>query len=121
MGAPHDAADLVGEAADEVSMEEAPAVADDWRVTTPPEELPPAAEEPSSEPVPAPEEEFIGYAPIDDEEDRPKSRWLLILGLIVLIVAAASAFWFFAPPEWKARAGLADAGATPLQLMITTR
>ena len=27
---------------------------------------------------------------------------------------------FFAPPEWKARAGLAQAGATPLQLMITT-
>ena len=117
---PHDAADLVGEAADEVAMEEAPAIADDWRVTTPPEDLPPAAEEPSSEPAVAQEEEFISYAPIDDEE-RPKRRWPIILGLIVLIVAAASAFWYFAPPEWKARAGLASAGATPLQLMITTR
>ena len=38
----------------------------------------------------------------------------------MLIVAAAAAFWFFAPPEWKARAGIAQAGATPLQLMITT-
>ena len=43
-----------------------------------------------------------------------------MLGLLVLIVAAAAAFWFFAPPEWKARAGIAQAGATPLQLMITT-
>ncbi|HXG81996.1 MAG TPA: thioredoxin, partial [Sphingomicrobium sp.] len=34
--------------------------------------------------------------------------------------AAAAAFWFFAPPEWKERAGIAQAGATPLQLMITT-
>jgi hypothetical protein len=104
-------------------MEEAPAIADDWRVTTAPEELPQAADDYAIEPAPAAaaEEEFVGYSPIDDEVDGPKRRWPLILGLIVLIVAAASAFWYFAPPEWKARAGLAQAGSTPLQLMITTR
>lgn len=116
---PGDASDLVGAAADEVAMEEAPAVADDWRITTPPEELPAAADATPIEPA-AVDEDFVGYAPIGEEE-QPRRRWPLVLGLIVLIVAAASAFWFFAPPEWKARAGLAEAGSTPLQLMITTR
>lgn len=101
--------------ADEVAMEEAPAIADEWRE---------AAVEPgpvSYEPVPeaAADEEFVGYAPIADEEG-PRRRWPLILSILVLIAAAAAAFWFFAPPEWKARAGIAQAGATPLQLMITT-
>ena len=66
------------------------------------------------------EEEFAAYAPIADDEERPPRRWPLILGLLILVVAAAAAFWFFAPSEWKARAGLAQAGSTPLQLMITT-
>ena len=96
---------------DEVAMEEAPAIADEWRATTPEESL--------SAPV-AEEEEFVGYAPIADEAEEPKRRWPLILGMVVLIAAAAAAFWFLAPPEWKERAGIAQAGATPLQLMITT-
>src|SRR5690606_19973023 len=66
------------------------------------------------------DEDFVGYAPILDDEDRPRRRWPLLLAIIVLIVAAAAAFWFFAPPEWKQRAGVVEAGATPLQLMITT-
>ena len=95
---------------DEVAMEEAPAIADELRA---PEEAPAPA-------VPA-EEEFSAYAPIAGDEEGGKSRLPLILGLIVLIAVAAAAFWFLAPPEWKARAGLAQVGATPLQLMITTR
>lgn len=95
-------------APDEVSMEEAPAVADEWRKQS--EDPEPA--------VPA-EEEFVGYAPIADEE-QPRRSWPLILGIILVIAAAAAAFWLFAPPEWKERAGLTQAGATPLQLMITT-
>jgi predicted Zn finger-like uncharacterized protein len=71
-------------------------------------------------PAPA-EEEFVGYAPINGDDEPRKSRWPLLIGLILLIVAAAAAFWFLAPPEWKARAGIAEAGATPLQLMITNR
>ena len=94
----------------EVEMEEAPAIADEWR--GPVSEV---AEEGPTEP----EEEFAAYAPIA-EDDRRKSRWPLILGIVLLVAAAAAAFWFFAPPEWKARAGLASAGVTPLQLMITT-
>ena len=72
-------------------------------------------------PVAPAEEEFVGYAPIGADEERPARRWPLLLGLLLLIVAAAAAFWFLAPAEWKARAGIADASATPLQLMITTR
>jgi hypothetical protein len=94
-------------APDELAMAEEPA-ADEWR--------PPAA--PAEESPATAEEEFVGYAPIADDEE-PKRRWPLIIGLVVLIVAAAAAFWFFAPPEWKARAGIAQAGTTPLQLMIS--
>jgi predicted Zn finger-like uncharacterized protein len=88
-----------------VAMEEAPAVADEWRA-------------PVAEPTPEAEEEFVGYAPIAEEE--PSRRWPLVLIILVVIVAAAAAFWFLAPAEWKERAGIAQAGATPLQLMITT-
>ena len=111
--------------ADEVSMEEAPAVADEWRRPGRVEpqslsgETAAAAEEPVAEAVPA-EEEFVGYAPIADDDEGPRRRWPLLLAILALIVAAAAAFWFFAPPEWKQRAGIAQAGATPLQLMITT-
>ena len=114
-------------AADEVSMEEALAIADEWRRPEPAdpatEEEPALAEEPPAvaEDIAVPvEEEFASYAPIADDDDQPRRRWPLILGLLVLIVAAAAAFWFLAPPEWKARAGIAQAGTTPLQLMITT-
>lgn len=91
---------------DEVAMEEAPAIADEWRA-------------PSAVPEPQPvEEEFVGYSPIADEEE-PRRRWPVILIILLAIAAAAAAFWFFAPPEWKVRAGIAQAGATPLQLMIS--
>jgi len=67
------------------------------------------------------EEEFVGYDPIaHDDERSSRPRWSIIIGLLVLIAAAAAAFWFLAPPEWKARAGISQAGSTPLQLMITT-
>lgn len=91
----------------DVAMEEAPAIADEWRAPSPP----PADA--------AADEEFVGYAPISDDE-APRRRWPLVLAVLVLIVAAAAAFWSFAPPEWRAQAGIAQAGATPLQLMITT-
>jgi predicted Zn finger-like uncharacterized protein len=73
-------------------------------------------------PAATPDEEFSSYAPIarDDEEDTPR-RWPAILAILLIIIAAAAAFWFLAPAEWKSRAGIAQAGSTPLQLMITTR
>ena len=127
--------DMVAESspADEVAMEEAPAIADEWRRPEPPAQEPavpersmlpdqPAGELPNEAEAPAAvpeEEEFVGYAPIA-EEYAPRRRWPVVLLILVLIVAAAAAFWFLAPPEWKEKAGIAQAGATPLQLMITT-
>ncbi|HEU4704327.1 MAG TPA: zinc-ribbon domain-containing protein [Sphingomicrobium sp.] len=74
-------------------------------------------------PAPLPEE------PVDDDfqpfryepEEAPRRRSpLLTLLLIALVIAAlAAAFWFLAPAEWKQRVGIAGAGETPLQLMMT--
>jgi predicted Zn finger-like uncharacterized protein len=102
---------------DAVAMEEAPAIADEWRASSSDEVAPLSAPEP--EPV-EDEQEFAAYAPIEDEGTRSPRRWPVILGILFLVVAAAAGFWFFAPPEWKARAGLGQVGSTPLQLMITT-
>ncbi|MGI8930790.1 MAG: MJ0042-type zinc finger domain-containing protein [Sphingomicrobium sp.] len=76
----------------------------------------------SHEPPPTEEEgEFVGYVErYADEDDRPRRRWPVLLLILFLIAVAAAAFWFLAPPEWKARAGIAQAGSSPLQLMITT-
>ena len=65
--------------------------------------------------------EFVGYVErYVDEDERPRRRWPAVLLALFLIAVAAAAFWFLAPPEWKARAGIAQAGVSPLQLMITT-
>jgi len=104
---------------EEVSEEPPAEPAERWEPPAAPmaEDVAPAL--PEAEPVAA-EEEFVGYAPINGDEEPGRSRWPLLVGLVILIAAAAAAFWFLAPPEWKARAGIASAAATPLQLMITT-
>jgi predicted Zn finger-like uncharacterized protein len=85
--------------------------------------------------VPAPGGEFADLQPPEEEVDddfspfaargpaerRRRSPLVAILLVIVLVAAAAALFWFLAPPEWKARVGLAEAGQTPLQLMLTHR
>lgn len=70
---------------------------------------------------PEPEDHSFAAIPaMHDEEPARGSRLGWILGLILLVVAAAAAFYFLAPPELKARAGIAEAGQSPLQLMLTT-
>ena len=65
-----------------------------------------------------------GFAAIpamhDDDEPRRGSRLGWIVGLVLLVIAAAAAFYYFAPDDLKARAGIAEAGESPLQLMLTT-
>ncbi|MGZ2412420.1 putative Zn finger-like uncharacterized protein [Sphingomonas sp. F9_3S_D5_B_2] len=74
-------------------------------------DLPPAIE-------PQPYDEFSPFADRDQREPRRRSPLLAVAILVIVIAAVAAAFWFLAPAEWKARVGLADA-ATPLELMIT--
>ena len=72
---------------------------------------------------PEPEAQDDDFSPFadreDEEEPRRRSRvWPLLL-LVLLIAALAAAFWFLAPPEWKARAGLTSGAASPLALVTT--
>ena len=57
---------------------------------------------------------------IDDEEERGGRGFLIALVLLLLIAAVAAAIWFLAPASFKERIGLADATATPLEVMLTT-
>jgi len=47
---------------------------------------------------------------------------IVVLALIVVVGALAAAAWFLAPPEWLARAGIAqDSASSPLKLMVTSQ
>ena len=72
-------------------------------------------------PQPEPQADDFGPFPAREDEIEPRRRSRLAgLALVVLVVAAvAAAFWFLAPPEWKARVGLASGGASPLALVTT--
>lgn len=65
------------------------------------------------------DDDFAPFGPRETFEEPRKSKLLPILLLVLLVAAAAAAFWFLAPPEWKARVGIAQASETPLQLMLT--
>ncbi|HMI41083.1 MAG TPA: zinc-ribbon domain-containing protein [Sphingomicrobium sp.] len=54
-------------------------------------------------------------------EESPRRRWpLALLILVVLIGALAAAFWFLAPVEWRQRVGIAGTEETPLLLQVRT-
>lgn len=128
----YEEAALAAEAPDEVATETpagyapvAPPVGDEVSADAEPEGQVAEAEEQAAEAVePAPAEE----PPVDDDfspfvmqEHEPprRSPLLTILLVALLIAAAAAAFWFLAPATWKQRIGIAGAGETPLQLMMT--
>jgi predicted Zn finger-like uncharacterized protein len=69
-------------------------------------------------PPPSAEDEFTPFATGVDGPKRRSGAFGVLIA-IILIALAALAFWYFAPAEWKARVGLADATDTPLQLMMT--
>ena len=80
-------------------------------------------EEPAAEPQhiddePAFDEDFSPFV-MEEHAPRGRSPVLTLLMIAVLIAALAAAFWFLAPAEWKERVGIAAAGETPLQLMMT--
>jgi predicted Zn finger-like uncharacterized protein len=65
------------------------------------------------------DDEFSPFAKRETAEAKPRGRWLLIGLLVLLIAAAIAGFWFFAPLELRQKLGLATASETPLQLMLT--
>ena len=82
-----------------------------------------AWDEPASQPVAAATAEddfepFYDHEPIDD---RPKRKWPLLLLLVLLVALAAIAFWFLAPAQMKARVGIASAGASQLDVVLTNQ
>ena len=99
-------------AADQVEEAAAPA--------SPPEYAEPAPVEARSAPVEEPvDDDFQPFRYEPEDEPRGRSPLLRILLVALLIAALAAAFWFLAPAEWKQRVGIAGAGETPLQLMMT--
>ena len=68
---------------------------------------------------PQADDDFSPFAERDYVEPRRRSPLLALFLVLVLVAALAAAFWFLAPPEWKARLGIASAGATPLTLVTT--
>ena len=71
---------------------------------------------PEAEPA---EDSFSPFAVADETEPRRRRPLLTILVIALVIAALAAAFWFLAPPEWKARIGLGAAGISPLALVTT--
>jgi predicted Zn finger-like uncharacterized protein len=65
------------------------------------------------------DDDFSPFARRDTVEQGPRSRIIPVAVLVLLIAAIVAGIWFFAPPEWRQRLGLAAAGETPLQLMMT--
>jgi predicted Zn finger-like uncharacterized protein len=80
------------------------AAASDWQE-------PPQAE--------AQDDEFAPYPAADEVAPRKRSPVVPILWIILIVIALAAALWFLAPPELKARLGLAGVGTSPLALVTT--
>jgi hypothetical protein len=72
---------------------------------------------------PQPEAQDDDFGPFPEREDevgpRRRSSLVRLLLIVALVAAVAAAFWFLAPPEWKARVGLTGDGASPLALVTT--
>lgn len=90
-----------------------------WDKPTPAAE-PVAEAEPYVAPQPQPVaddfEPFYDHDPIE----QPKRKWPLVLLLVLLVAVAAIAFWFLAPAELRARAGLASAKESQLYAVVNT-
>ena len=81
---------------------------------------PPAQTDFEEPPQPeAQEDEFTPFPAADEVEPKRRSPLVSILIVIVVVVVLAAAFWFLAPPEFKARLGLAGVSASPLALVTT--
>ena len=82
------------------------------------EAIEPAVEPAATEEGWADDHYFISS--IDEEEARSGRGLKVALILLILVALAAAAIWFLAPASFKEQIGLADASATPLEVMLTT-
>ena len=67
----------------------------------------------------AQEDEFTPFPAADEVEPKRRSPLVPVLIVILAVVIVAAAFWFLAPPEFKARLGLVGVSASPLALVTT--
>ena len=65
------------------------------------------------------DDDFSPFARREPEGTKSRSRLILAALGVLLIAAIVAGVWFFAPAEWRQRLGIAGAGETPLQLMMT--
>ncbi len=102
----------------EAGLGEVPAIARDEEMVSDYAEPAIDTEGGNAEAEPDDNEDF-GIPDFDDEEPRGQG-WRIALIILALVAAAAAAFWFLAPAALKARVGLTDGGATKLEVMLTT-
>jgi hypothetical protein len=81
----------------------------------------PAADSDWQEPAAAEAQtdEFTPFPQGDEVEPRRRSPIVSILVVVVAVIVLAAAFWYLAPPSFKARLGLAEVGTSPLALVTT--
>jgi hypothetical protein len=73
-----------------------------------------AESEPPAAAAPDDFEPFYDHEPME----QPRRTWPLVLTLVLLVALAAVAFWFFAPAELRARAGLASNRESQLHVVL---
>ncbi len=89
---------------DIVRPEKSSALVEDWNE-------PPQAE--------VQDDDFTPYRGPEETEPKRRSPILSILLVVVIVVVVAAAFWFLAPPDLKAKLGLAGVSTSPLALVTT--
>ncbi len=69
----------------------------------------------------ATDDEFSPFPAADETAPRARNPIVTIAIVVILVAVLAAAFWFLAPPEWKARVGLGSGAASQLALIVTHR
>ena len=80
---------------------------------------PPAADRDAPPQAEAAADDFSPFPAAEEIEPRRRNAIVTILIVALVVAALAAAFWFLAPPEWKARVSLGAGGASPLALVTT--
>ncbi len=111
--------DQIADAPDEVPPPPAPPSEVDerqWQSVAPAVAWDGSSSETVAEPVAEDFEPFYDHEPIE----QPKRKWPLLLLLVLLVALAAIAFWFLAPADLRARAGLASSSGSQLHVVLNT-